>query len=152
VSNGVIVVGETNVIANFVIYAADRIVVQGSFQVSESINTVSFLTGDGIDVTFAHSFEGAECSLEVFCSNNGENIAARQLTVPINHTKLRWKQANLGSMYVVYYRCSLEDWSSGKLLKKMNKMRGKDAMKRNARSGHAIIHAGPSEGDEAGVK
>jgi len=118
---------DIQVIACFVIYSEERIVHQGTFQVSESPNSLFYPSTDGCEFSFTHSYEGHECRVELTCSNNGSTVAVCQLAIPINRTKLKWKKTKLGMQYKVYYRCGFEDWNSRKMIKQRNKRRVKAA-------------------------
>ncbi len=111
------------VIAHFVIYSHGQIVYQGSFQVSESLNSVSFSATDGCGFSCSHSYKGTECVIDLSCTENGELIESCRLIVPINRTKRRWKQSTLGEQYEIHYRCESENWESAKLTKQKNKLR-----------------------------
>lgn len=119
------------IIASFVIYAGDQIVLQRGFQVSESPDSMSCLSKDGREFTFIHSYKGNECKVELSCSENDTIIADCRLAIPINRTKMKWKHTTLGMQYDVYYRCSFEDWDSKKMIKQLNKQRGRAATGRN---------------------
>lgn len=126
---------------------------QGTFQVSESLNWVSFASTDGCEFSFAHSFEGKECEVEVSCSNDDSIVAVQQLAIPINRTKIKWKQTNLGTQYEVYYRCHFEKLDSEKMTKQQKKQRGKAATRGSSQTNISIYYTGEtsSNGDDPGI-
>ena len=98
----------SQVITSFALYSGKEIVLQGSFQVLEEVNSNTFYTDDGCALTFTHSYEGASCLVSVSCDRKDLGIDEIYLDIPINRTKQRWKQTKLGSMYDLYYRSGLE--------------------------------------------
>ena len=141
---------DIQVIASFVIYSEERIVHQGGFQVSESPNSVFYPSTDGCEFAFTHSYEGKECKVELTCSNNGSTVAVCQLVIPINRTKLKWKKTKLGMQYEVHYRCALEDWSSKKMIKQLNRQRYKAATRSNSQASISIYSEGDSSSNGNG--
>lgn len=142
--------GDIQVIACFVIYCEERIVHQRTLQVSESPNSVLYPSTDGSEFAFIHSYQGNECKVELSCSNNGSTVATCQLTMPVNRTKLKWKNTKLGKPYEVYYRCAFEDWNSKKMIKQLNKQRGMAITRGNNQACGSIYSEGDSSSDGNG--
>lgn len=115
--------GDTQVIACLVIYAGGSIVSQGSFQVSDELNTNTLQSTDGGEFKFTHSTKDMVCDLEVAYSRRGTVVARRNLAVPVNRSKIKWKRCELNGRYSIHYRCQVEDWGAGKLRKEKNKLR-----------------------------
>jgi len=130
---------EIEVLACFVIYSEERIVYQGTFQVSESPNSLFYPSPhslfypskDGNEFAFTYSYEGKECNVELTCSNYGSTVAVCQLVIPINRTKRKWKKMELGVQYKVFYRCVFQDSNSKEMIKSRNKQRGRAATRGN---------------------
>lgn len=116
---------DPQVIACFVIYSDGGIVHQGSFQVETEHATYSFASKDGGVFNFSHSYQGAHCSIGVSYTQSGSVVAEKELVVPINRTKKKWKQCPLGAAYVIHYRCAFEHWFGPKQTKEFRKMRRK---------------------------
>ena len=114
----------TQVVTCFVLYENDKIVSQGSFQVLETTNTSVFASTDGREFVFSHLYEGAMCALEVRYLTNLGTECTHQLDIPVNRTKRKWKQTNLGETYEMYYRSQFETASAVReMTKKQKKLR-----------------------------
>ncbi len=120
-------VNDPRVIACFVIYLEKEIVYQGSFPVFRERSTLSFPSKDGGVFGFRHLYEGTECTITVSYAEDGSNLEQRELVVPINRSKTRWKRAQLGETFSVNYRCVFED------PREIRKVRRKTAAARAAR-------------------
>lgn len=112
---------DAQVVACFVIYSGDNIAYQGTFQVSEETTLFSYpLRGDGV-FNFLHWYEGTQCRIELTYSK-GETVQAQlDLEVPINRTKIKWKQAKFGEKYDVHYRCVFGLEGNSKELRKIQR-------------------------------
>ena len=138
---------EIQVVACFVIYSEERIVLQGGFQVLESPNSLFYPSKDGCEFTFTLSYEGKVCKVELTCSNNGSTVAVCKLAIPINRTKIKWKKTKLGMQYDVHYRCGAQDLNSRKMIKQLNRQRAKAATKGISQA--STINFIYSEGDSS---
>ena len=136
------------VIACFVFYSNEQIVFQGTFQVSESRNTVTFPSTDGCEFIFSHSYGGATCDIRVSRHSNGSITDSCQLTIPINRTKIKWKQINLGTQYEVFYRCAFENGESKSMTKQRRKSQAKKAARGSSQICIPIYYTGEASGNE----
>lgn len=140
----------SQVIACFVVYANDKIVYQGSFPVSELRGNSSYSSIDGSVFEFSHAYKDMQCNVELTCVKDGLVIERLQLSIPINRTKVKWKQSNLGDGYRVYYRCQLEDWNDARAIKERRKLKRRSISRKNSATGGIIFHIGNTkpEGDD----
>ena len=96
------------VVASFVIYSDEQIVVQGSFQVLATQSSITFASTDGKSFLFKHHYEDATCLIDVSYIESKTNSPSCNLKIPINRTKIKWKETDLGESYRLYYRSQYE--------------------------------------------
>lgn len=97
-----------DVVACFVLYEQDRIVLQCSFQVEEDLSTNSFRASDGAEFVFNHSYDKSTCYVEVTGTSNDAASKSLHLEFPINRTKIKWRQIDFADTFVLYYRSQFE--------------------------------------------
>lgn len=97
-----------DVVACFVLYEQDEIVLQCSFDVEEDIGVNRFHANDGTEFVFTHSYEHTTCSIKITREDRGAFCKSLKLDFPINRSKIKWKQADFGDRYVLYYRSQFE--------------------------------------------
>ncbi|MBO6558870.1 MAG: hypothetical protein JJ957_20635 [Pseudomonadales bacterium] len=133
---------DPQVIACFVIYRGESIEYQGTFQVLTTEKEMAVAASDGSQFKFRHSYTKAKANIEVSTSKNGSSI---DLAVPINRSKVKWKQCQLED-YDVRYRCVFENIRESKELKKL---RRKAAVARSTRQTDTptIFYVGSNGGD-----
>ena len=124
-------------IACFVIYSGEEIAYQGTFQVSEETNRSSYPSRDDGVFDFLHRYEGTQCEVKLTYSKGGSVQAQLELEIPINRTKIKWKQSKLGANYDVRYRCVFQP---GENSKESRKMRRRSAIARIGREPGGTIY------------
>jgi len=96
------------VVICFVVYEAEKIVTQGSFQVAEEASESVFCATDGVELKFTHLYRGSTCKTIVSSLRGGKTVDSFELDIPINRTKKKWKQCKLGVNHELFYRSQLE--------------------------------------------
>ncbi len=96
------------VVACFVIYSEEDIAFQGTFQVTENTSLYSSKLTDNSAFNFHLDYEGTQCFIILTYFEGASVKAQLNIETPINRTKVKWKQAELGGLYSVHYRCSME--------------------------------------------
>ena len=101
------------VITAFILRHEKDYVAQGSFDVADQRRTTRFPTQDGFVLRFDHNYEGQTCFLNASITHNETVLTKIVLEFPINRSKLKWKEANLGS-YHLYYRSRITQYDDKK--------------------------------------
>ncbi len=92
----------------FQLHAEKENLLGGSFQVLEELNSTKFYASNGNILIFTHSYSGAVCSVDVLYQRTDTVLIALSLEVPINRSKIKWKQMNIGKNYQLFYRAGME--------------------------------------------
>lgn len=108
------------VITNCLIYSGDRVVAEGSFQVLENVQSTVLRSSDGTTFHFRHFYTGSVCYVDISGERDGATAFSCALEIPINRSKIKWKNTRLGDRYLLQYRSSLERLSA----RRLKRMRG----------------------------
>ena len=99
---------ESVIVTNFVIYEGEDIICQCGFQVLESGNFNVFPSTRGGEFAVASSYHGTICSVDLSYSKGGELVHSLKLEIPINKTKIKWKEISFGKEFKLFYRSGIQ--------------------------------------------
>ncbi len=99
---------EPVIVTNFVIYQGEYIVCQCGFQVLEVEKLNVFPSTDGGEFAVAHSYQGSVCSVDLSYRKGGKLIHSLKLEMPINKTKIKWKEAKFGEEFRLFYSSGVQ--------------------------------------------
>lgn len=135
-------VNEPHVVACVMIFCGDSIEYQGAFQVFTSQEEQAVTVSDGSVVHFRHSYSKSKAHIEMSTSRDNSSV---DLVVPINRSKVKWKQCQLGG-FDVRYRCVFENIRELKETKKLRR-RAAIASSTQTPDGLTVFYTGSSEGE-----
>ncbi len=115
------VMSNAQVIACFKIYSGEHISYHGNFQVLEETNLYAHKLTNNSVFEFLHFYEGTKCYIKLTYSKGESVLAALDLKIPINRSKIKWKKAKLGETYDVEYRCVMEFPAHSKELRRIKR-------------------------------
>lgn len=99
---------EPVIVTNFLIYQGEDIVCQFGFQVLEVEKLNIFPSTHGGEFEVAHSYLGSVCNVDLSYRKDGKIAHSFKLEIPINRTKIKWKEEKFGEQFRVFYRSGIQ--------------------------------------------
>lgn len=67
-----------------------------------------FPSSDGGEFAVAHSYLGSVCSVDLSYSKGSKLMHSIKLEIPINKTKIKWKEEKFGENFRLFYRSGIQ--------------------------------------------
>ncbi len=98
---------EPQIVTSFVLYEGEKILCQCDFQSFETHTTNTFLSTEGDNLKVTHFYNDLSCTVAVQYLRKDLEICSLDLDIPINRTKIKWKQRKFGERYNLFYRTAI---------------------------------------------